>query len=272
MTYTDQGVLLRREPQLEHDEYATLYLKSGGKYRALVVGSRKLSSKLSGTLAPFAELSLTLARGRTVDRIVGVEILELLPHVSRDPAGRLLAMLIARTLESVTTEEGDAHTYALVWRTWSAIERQVAQGTLIRPVAQFLFSSFVLKLLVLSGLKPDISRCAQCGDVFSQRVPSRFSSTLGGFLCTAHGQTGNAISHEGAHAIAALLETGEREGEASGPLRRGGSEARNQGNATYELGRATLAELVSVATLALGYHTHESLPARDVFRAIETIA
>lgn len=76
MTYSATGYIIGKEDVREHDRIFTLYTKEFGKKIVLAQGVRKITSKLCGNLELLSSVSLVLARGRSLDRITGVEMLD----------------------------------------------------------------------------------------------------------------------------------------------------------------------------------------------------
>lgn len=76
MTYSTRGFIIAKEDTREYDRLFTIYTKEHGKMTVLAQGVRKINSKLCGNLEPISEVSLIIARGRSLDRITGVEMLD----------------------------------------------------------------------------------------------------------------------------------------------------------------------------------------------------
>ena len=65
--YTTDAIVLSRFDLGEADRVLTLITPAGGKLKAIAKGIRRPTSRLGGSLEPFAELTVALARGRTFD-------------------------------------------------------------------------------------------------------------------------------------------------------------------------------------------------------------
>lgn len=76
MTYSTVGYIIDKEDVRECDRMFTLYTKEYGKMTVFAQGVRKITSKLCGNLEPISRVSLIVARGRSLDRITGVEMLD----------------------------------------------------------------------------------------------------------------------------------------------------------------------------------------------------
>ena len=76
MTFRVHGFIIGKNDVREYDRAFTLYTKEHGKVSVMTIGVRKITSKLCGNLELFSEVSLGLARGRSLDRITHVEMID----------------------------------------------------------------------------------------------------------------------------------------------------------------------------------------------------
>ena len=67
--------MLSRFDYSEADRILTLITPAGGKIKAIAKGIRRPTSRIGGSVEPFAELRLALAVGRTLDVITQVAVL-----------------------------------------------------------------------------------------------------------------------------------------------------------------------------------------------------
>src|SRR5215467_16323014 len=65
--YVTDAIVLSRFDLGEADRVLTLITPHDGKLKAIAKGIRRPASRLGGSLEPFAELRVALARGRTFD-------------------------------------------------------------------------------------------------------------------------------------------------------------------------------------------------------------
>ena len=72
--YTTEAIVLTRFDLGEADRVMTLITPAGGKLKAIAKGIRRPTSRLGGSLEPFAELTLSMARGRTFDVVTQVSV------------------------------------------------------------------------------------------------------------------------------------------------------------------------------------------------------
>lgn len=73
-SYKTEGIILKRIDYGEADRILTIYSKHYGKIRALAKGVRKLTSRKAGALELFNHVSLFIAKGKNLDLITEVEL------------------------------------------------------------------------------------------------------------------------------------------------------------------------------------------------------
>ncbi len=174
--YRDEAVVLRTMKLGEADRIITLFTREHGKLRAVAKGIRKTKSRFGGRLEPFTRAHLILYRGRDLDTVTGVEIIDSNKSV-RDDYGRLIAAAsLVELVEKITPDRERAFsTYALLVGGLQALSED--RGATVVP-------AFLVKLLSICGYHPQLSVCAGCGET---RSLSGFSPSLGGALCSACG-------------------------------------------------------------------------------------
>ena len=93
-TYLIQGLILKHKDYREADRLITIYSREYGKITALARGTRKISSKLAGSLEPFTLADFMIARGRNFDTIASLEVIKnfrlLKKKFRKNLSGRLL--------------------------------------------------------------------------------------------------------------------------------------------------------------------------------------
>lgn len=76
MTYSVQAYIIGKNDSREYDRIFTIYTKEHGKMTVLAQGVKKITSKLCGNLELFSQVTCILARGRALDRIAHVEMID----------------------------------------------------------------------------------------------------------------------------------------------------------------------------------------------------
>jgi DNA repair protein RecO (recombination protein O) len=75
-SYKTVGIVLKRNNVGEVDKIITLFTKGHGKLRLMAKGIRKTKSRKAGSLEPFNEVQLQIAKGRNLDLITETQIID----------------------------------------------------------------------------------------------------------------------------------------------------------------------------------------------------
>ena len=174
--YTTEAIVLSRFDLGEADRVLTLITPTGGKLKAIAKGIRRPTSRLGGSLEPFAELTVALARGRTFDVVTQVSVghawLRLRDDLESTATAWYLAELADRSLEERHAAEP---LYALLRRAYELLDAGMAPGRVARW--------FEMHLLDELGVRPEVDRCVECDRVLEAHDRFRWVPPLGGVLC-----------------------------------------------------------------------------------------
>ncbi len=189
--YTTDAIVLSRFDLGEADRVLTLITPGGGKLKAIAKGIRKPTSRIGGSLEPFAELNVALARGRTFDVVTQVSVghawLRLRDDLESAATAWYLAELADRSLEERHAAEP---LYALLRRAYELLDAGMAPGRVARW--------FEMHLLDELGVRPEVDRCVECDRVLESDERFRWVPSQGGVVCErcpglAHGRTGLSL-------------------------------------------------------------------------------
>ena len=75
-SYKTEGIVLKRTNIGEADKIITLFTKHSGKLRLVAKGVRKTKSRKAGSLEPFNQVQLQIAKGRNLDLITETQIID----------------------------------------------------------------------------------------------------------------------------------------------------------------------------------------------------
>lgn len=175
--FTTDALVIGSMRYNEADRIVTLYTRERGKVSAVAKGVRRTKSKVGGRLEPFSLVKMSLHSGRgTLYTVVGVETVRTFQGV-RDQLFRMEegARLLTAVRHLFPGEEPSTAAFNLlvrgVARLSEAEDAAAAAGVVLATR---------LKLLVLMGYAPEMSRCARCG---SEGPLYGFSPGLGGVVC-----------------------------------------------------------------------------------------
>jgi len=174
--YTTEAIVLTRFDLGEADRVLTLITPTAGKLRVIAKGIRRTTSRIGGSLEPFAELTVALARGRTFDVVTQVSVghawLRLRDSLESTATAWYLAELADRSLEERHAAEP---VYALLRRAYELLDAEMAPGRVARW--------FEMHLLDELGQRPEVDRCVECDRVLEADERFRWVPPLGGVLC-----------------------------------------------------------------------------------------
>jgi DNA repair protein RecO (recombination protein O) len=175
-TYTTEAIVLTRFDLGEADRVLTLITPGAGKLKAIAKGIRRPTSRLGGSLEPFAELRVALARGRTFDVVTQVSIghpwLRLRDSLESAATAWYLAELADRSLEE---RHGAAAVYHLLRRAYELLDAGMAPGRVARWYEMHLADEL--------GVRPEIDRCVECDRLLEPGERFRWIPPLGGVVC-----------------------------------------------------------------------------------------
>lgn len=174
--YTTDAIVLSRFDLGEADRVLTLITPEGGKLKAIAKGIRRPTSRIGGSLEPFAELNVALARGRTFDVVTQVSVghawLRLRDDLESAATAWYLAELADRSLEERHAAEP---LYTLLRRAYELLDAGMAPGRVARW--------FEMHLLDELGVRPEVDRCVECDRMLESDERFRWVPPLGGVVC-----------------------------------------------------------------------------------------
>jgi len=171
------AIVLHSRKWGDADRIVTLYTLRFGKVRGVARGARRLKSRLGGMLEPFTRCHLDLFEkpGDSLYRISQVTLEEPFVRFRSDltlmtAAGRMV------NLVNVLMPEGDAEP-----RVFEVLETGL-RTLLDSRDAAWTTLLFQIRLLSLTGFRPQTEQCAACGQVYRNSL-SQFSPPAGGMVC-----------------------------------------------------------------------------------------
>ena len=203
--YKAEGVVLGRHGLGEADRVVDLLTREFGRLRAKAKAVRRTTSRLAGRLEPFTHGRFLLARGRSLDVVAQVEVVE--GHADlREDLGRLgHACLVAElTVQLLPEAEPHPEAFALLVEALRLLHLQ-------DPAVAAAW--YGLRLFCELGYGPAVERCPGCG---GRPSPDLWSPQGGGFCCVRCAQPDPRASRLGGEAAAAarfLLRASPEEAE-----------------------------------------------------------
>ncbi len=178
--YRVEAIVIRRRDWDEADRLLTLYTREQGKLQAVAKGVRKPASRKSGHVELFTRAQLLVARTRSIHIVTQAETIQAFRVLRESLEASTLAHYFAELLDRFTGEgESDPALFDLL----SLALGWLCEAEDFRLVARF----YELRLLDLTGFRPDLHDCPKCGKQLKP-VENYFSSMQGGVLCPGCGR------------------------------------------------------------------------------------
>lgn len=177
--YQVTGIVLGRFELGEADRVLTVLTPDAGKLRVIAKGVRRPTSRLGGSLEPFAELRLQLARGRTFDVVTQVRVLHAWLRLRDRLESAATAWYLGELADRSTEEHAPAEPfYALLRRAFQLLDDGMTPSRVAR------WAEMVLADVL--GVRPEVERCVECDRVLEESDTFRWAPALGGVLCPDH--------------------------------------------------------------------------------------
>ncbi len=174
--YATDAIVLSRFDLGEADRVLTLITPELGKLKAIAKGVRRPTSRLGGSVEPFAELHLNLARGRTFDVVTGVIVVRAFLRLRDSLEGAATAWYLAELADRSLEERHAAEpVYLLLRRAYELLEAGMAADRVARWYEMHLADEL--------GMRPEVDRCVECDRVLGAAEAYRWVPPLGGVLC-----------------------------------------------------------------------------------------
>lgn len=195
-TFTITGLVLRRTKLAESDVIVTILAEDGSQHRAVAKGARKPTSTFASRLELFSVATILLAKGRNLDIVKEVRLMEGNAPIRSDLFRSSAASPLVELLAKATFQEQPT---PRLFNLATAVLATIAH-TDEDPLAPAIAG--LLKSLAFLGFKPTFAECIDCASPIDltgrTRIP--FSYFDGGALCSSC-----ASEHESTPLDAAML-------------------------------------------------------------------
>jgi DNA repair protein RecO (recombination protein O) len=171
------AITLRSRKWGEADRIVTFYAKHLGKIRAVARGARRLKSRMGAALEPLTlcELNLFEKSGDSLYRVSQVDLIEPFLRFRENLTLMAAAARMTNVVAAVTPDgDPDPHLFETLeqgLRTLVTSEDPALTALL-----------FQIRLLGLTGFRPQTDQCAACGKTSVISEP-QFSPASGGLVC-----------------------------------------------------------------------------------------
>ncbi len=194
--YRERAVVLRTHKFGEADRIIVMLGEQTGKIRAVAKGVRKTASKIGARLEPFSHVDAQLYKGRELDTVRQVELVDAYFNIRNDFDRLSQAMAMVEAVDKMTPDrEPVPELYVMLHRALSALDAHNSA---------LLVGAFYWKLLALEGGAPQVEACVRCGE---SGELCAFDMLEGGVLCRTC-RSGSSISAEALEILRLVLHGG----------------------------------------------------------------
>ncbi|MBM4125331.1 MAG: DNA repair protein RecO [Nitrospira sp.] len=174
------AITLKSRKWGEADRIVTFYTLRFGKLRGVARGARRMKSRFGSALEPFVSCDLNLFEkpNDTLHRVSQADITETFPALREDLALMAGAARMSNLVAAITVDGDPA---PKIFETLLRGFRSLNEG--YDPGMTTLL--FQIKLLGLTGFRPQTDHCAVCGQGMGVQGGGlgRFSAQAGGLVC-----------------------------------------------------------------------------------------
>ena len=175
--YKTRAIVIKSMNLSESDRLVTFMTENHGKVKCVAKGARKAKNQFWGTLEPMSLIHLIYfgREHQSLFRLNHSDIIESF-HTIRDDFDKLYTGVYFLDLIDTMVLEGhwDPKVFALLYQVLAALNQQ----TNLEPLRRL----FEIRLLSLSGYKPQLEHCVLCHKIHENgMIP--FSYTHNGILC-----------------------------------------------------------------------------------------
>ena len=173
------GMVLSAMPVGDYDKRLVLLTKEIGKISVFAKGARRPNSAFLACSQPFAFGEFTLYAGRSSYNIMSCEISNYFPELREDIYSVYYGLYFCEFADYMTKENNDEKDILkLLYQTLRAVAKKTISLPLLRTI-------FELKMVVVSGLAPQMFQCVKCDRSITGKEPTdyHFSAEYGGVLC-----------------------------------------------------------------------------------------
>lgn len=180
--YRTEAVILKQMPLGEADRILTMFTPSFGKVRAVAKGVRKPTSRMGGSVEPLTRANMLLSKGNELDIVSQSEPIDAYLAVRGDLEKTSTSFYMAELIDAFTTEQSENRSlYRHFVSSLETLCELKSDGN--GNVREFILlrASYESGLLIMTGYRPQIHKCIECG--LPPQGTVSFSASGGGVIC-----------------------------------------------------------------------------------------
>lgn len=145
--YSSEGIVLARRNYSEADRILVVYSKHYGKISLLAKGVRKPKSRKRGSLEVFSRTKFTASRGRNLDILTEVELIDSYKHIRKDLRKASLAYFFVEVVNRLVQAEEKNYQFYIHFINYFQL---IKTTSLLKRLKEY----FIYDCLVLLGFWP----------------------------------------------------------------------------------------------------------------------
>ena len=183
MILKTKGIVVKRMNYGEADRILTILTVDHGKIKAIAKGSRKILSKLGGSLEPFCLVDFMFHEGRNFYIVTAAAVISHFEKIHTDIDKTAKAFYIGELLDKFLEEKQNHPEVFELFKKYLQ-ELESADDPILIPV-------FSAKILEAVGFKPEVAECLHCRAKLLP-VQNYWDDVEGGVICqTCHDKFGH---------------------------------------------------------------------------------
>jgi len=174
MQLKTSGIIIKRINYGEADRILTIFTRNQGKIKAIAKGSRKILSKLGGSLEPFCLVDFIFHEGKSFYIVTSASIIRRFENIHTDIDKTSKAFYIGEILDkSLQEHQKHPEIFDIFAKYLTGLE--VVDDAIFIPI-------FSAKILEAIGFKPEVSKCLHCRN---KLLPEQnfWDDVEGGVIC-----------------------------------------------------------------------------------------
>jgi len=173
--YKTEAIVIKKTRLGEADTILTLFTPDLGKIQGFAKSLRKPKSKMAGHLELLTHSTVSFARGRNLDTVIGAQTVDAFLPLKNDLWLTSCGLYIAELVHQFTAEHQE--NFPIFQLTLDTLQRLCQENN-----KELVLRYFELHLLESAGYRPQLRECVSCHKVL-EPTTNYFSSSAGGILC-----------------------------------------------------------------------------------------
>lgn len=175
--YKTRGLVFKKEDRHDADRIFSVFTREFGRVEIFAKAIRKINSKLKGGTEIFSLSELEFIQGKNRKTLIDAVFVEKFKNITANPEKIEVAQRICGILDDVIRgPQADGNIWDLVVEMFAKLDSCAPASN------RFLYYYFFWNFAALLGYKPELSKCASCGQMLHPQN-LYFSSKEGGALC-----------------------------------------------------------------------------------------